>query len=127
MSPGYAIITGMPCGFETVDYSGVPLICFHERWEEHILKGHPDMVGQQAAVITALSDPYYVTQPGGRPNRRVYYRPRVLRYPNTNDFLLVVADYPTRRQEYGGIVTAYSRRNLKKSELLIWTRPGMEK
>ena len=126
MSPGYAIITGMACGFETVDYSGVPLICFHEQWEEHILRRHPDMVGQQAAVIAALRDPYYVFIPAGPwANRRVYYRPRVLRQPYTNYYLLVVADYPSRRRRYGRVVTAYPRETLDKGVPMLWTKPGI--
>ena len=131
MSPGYAIITGMACGFETVDYSGVLLRCSHEQWEEHIIGRHSELAGQQAAVIAALRDPYYVFIPAGPwANRRVYYRPLVLRQPYTNHHLLVVADYPPRRRRYGRVVTAYPRETLGKEILenrgtLLWTKPGI--
>ena len=115
----------MACEFDTVDYRGVPLRCSHQWWVGHILAGHGYMAGQQGAVITALRDPYYVAQSGRRPNRRIYYRPLVLRAPYTNEFLLVVADYPAQGQRFGRIVTAYYRRNVKRGETVIWTRPSI--
>ena len=114
----------MACGWETVDYRGVPLVCSHERWEEHILDGHPEMEGQQAAVITALRDPYFVYLPAGSwVNCRVYYRPLVLRPPYTNHHLLVVADYPSRWRRFGRVVTAYPKDTFGKGDTLLWTNP----
>ena len=83
------------------------------------------MAGQQAAVITALSDPHSVYLPAGRwTNRRVYYRPLVLSPPYTNYYLLAVVDYPTGMSRYGRVVTAYPRKFHKKGDTLLWTKPG---
>jgi hypothetical protein len=114
----------MSCEFEAVDYRGVLVICIHDRWEGHIVSGHEYMEGQQAAVITALSDPYYVYRSAGRSNRRLYYRPLVLPRPYTQDFLLVVADYPTGRRRPGRIVTAYRRQTFRRGDIWIWSKLG---
>ena len=116
----------MACEFDTVDYRGVPLQCFHERWDGHILARHPYMANQQAAVITALRDPYFVFIPAGQQgNRRLYYRPLVLRPPHTNYYLLVVADYPAGRRQFGVVITAYFRQRIRIGDTLIWTKPGI--
>ena len=82
------------------------------------------MEGQQAAVITALRDPYFVYLPAEPwPNRRVYYRPLVLRPPDTNRHLVVVADYPSRRRRFGRVVTAYPKDTFGKGDMLLWTNP----
>ena len=116
----------MACEFDTVDYRGVPLRCFHERWDGHILARHPYMANQQAAVITALRDPYFVFIPAGQGgNRRLYYRPLVLSPPHTNYYLLVVADYPAGRRQSGVVITAYFRQRIRVGDTLIWTKPGI--
>ena len=120
----YATIGLMSCEFDAVDRWGVPLVCSHEVWDGHILLEHDYMEGQQDAVTAAVSDPYHVYRPRGRRNRRLYYRPFVLRRSYMQHYLLVVADYPTGRREFGRIVTAYHRQTIKRGDVLVWSRSG---
>lgn len=107
---------------ETVDYRGVTIVCPHYWWEGHIVSRHGYMEGQQAAVITALRDPYFVTRSAGYRDRRLYYRPLVLPAPYTNEYLIVVVDYPVGSRRVGRVVTAYKNPAMLRREALIWTK-----
>ena len=114
----------MSCGFEAVDYEGVPVRCSHRIWSRHITVRHQDMEGQQAAVTATLAYPDLVYRSNEYPNRKLYYRREVLPQPYAQDLLAVVVDYPTGRQTIANIVTAYRKLPDEERETLIWSRPG---
>ena len=78
------------------------------------------MAGQQAAVITALSDPHLVYQSGRDRRLKLYYRPHLLLPSYTQDFLIVVVKYPAGDRRPGRVITAYKNQTILKGDTLIW-------
>ena len=112
------------CEFEVVDFGGVPVRCSHRIWSRHITSRHPELEGQQAALIAALTDPDYVYQSGRYPDRKLHYRREVLPYPYAQDLVAVVVAYPEHTLGVGQVVTAYRKRPDVDQETLIWSRQG---
>lgn len=81
--------------FEAKDCYGNKVVCSKEKWEEHIITNHPEMIGKEESVSASISDPNLVQTQSS--DRKMFYsnssssaRPPlftavVVQYKNEND------------------------------------------
>jgi hypothetical protein len=65
--------------FEVADYAGDLVRLDRSRFEQHIVRGHPEMNGGEDAIRTAIEDPTFVVRTNHLPShpqgeRRTCYR-----------------------------------------------------
>ena len=82
------------------------------------------MKGYEGYVKAAIEDPYQIYQDSKHLNRRILYRPFILPSPYYMHYLRVAIDYPHkwRRRSKGNIVTVFPCLNIKKGDILIWSK-----
>lgn len=59
---------------DVADYSGRRVILHEERWNHHIQRRHPELIGCLRRVENTLRDPAFVYQAGELTSTHLYYR-----------------------------------------------------
>lgn len=108
----------MEMQFACTDRDGVNVYCEASCWEGHIAYKHREMVGQESAVIKAISQPLYVRRSARRPDRKLHYLP--FAFPGCRGYLLAVVRYDSRKGT-GHVVTAYPKGTINEADQLLWS------
>jgi hypothetical protein len=81
------------------------------------------MQDNSGAVMVTLRDPVYIYQSSRYAQRRLFYRPFLLKDPYYRYFVLVVVAYQgSGNHQRGEVVTAYAAANTKQEDILIWSK-----
>lgn len=112
--------------FNVHDGRGRTVQMREEQWR-HIVKGHPEMEGEEAAIQTVIADPDVVVRPKGRARgrgieRRVNCR-RDAHSGYNRLYVLVPIDYA---EEEAWVVTAYLSPLPPKGDFLYVRFPARE-
>lgn len=109
--------------FRCKDKDGITVICTQDRWENHIVSGHPEIKGCEVIVKTAIEKPYQVYQDGKHAARRNIYKPFVLPKPFNTQYLRITIEYRKRkitRELQGYVLTAFAFQGKRIGDILIW-------
>ncbi len=111
---------------ECVDYSGRRVVLTDDRWYDHILMEHPELIQNDRSIEETLVSPHAVTQDTGYANREVFYRLGALPPPDKQDLLKVVVQFEETigDQWVGRVITAYAITAVEPRETRIWTAPS---
>jgi hypothetical protein len=107
------------------DVFGRQVVLSSERWENHILRLHPEMSELFVLIEQVLSAPDLVMIDRDDPNRESYYLLGVAGR-DLNRHVKVCVEFPSGgsgHQPIGSVVTAYISRDIKKGETLKWQAP----
>ncbi len=96
--------------------NGVPVRLTEERWG-HLTRRHPEMAGQRARVLEAVSDPDVVQE--GDAGEFLAVR-RYAESPLTEKFLVVA--YRELGRDDGYILTAYLTNRPSARRVTVWKR-----
>jgi hypothetical protein len=110
---------------ECQDKDGVTVICTEDTWVNHIVAEHPEMVGCEAYVKSAIQSPFQIYQDGTDLKKRVFYTSFVLPKPFHTQYLRIVVEYRKNRLRgalRGYVCTAFACKNKKKGDILIWEK-----
>lgn len=99
---------------ETTDCFGVTVTCSVDRWETHIISGHPELLGKENIVAQTISDPKLVVYQSS--DRNAYYN---------NDsssikppfYTAVIVEYTNNSGTVtGSVKTAFIAKKLRKND-----------
>lgn len=99
------------------DRWGREIVLDEDTWYNHIVPGHGDLRGHDAAVAKVLTDPYRVTYDAWHENGECFYRPRT--HPSRPDFFLKVC-VAFAPDGSGEVVTAFLTQNINPEEVQRW-------
>lgn len=85
--------------FTVNNYRGEAVFCTKERWENHVVAGHPIMEKNIEAVKDTISDPDSVYESSRNPKREVMFKRSP--YSTQKIFTEVVVEYSS----YSGVVS----------------------
>ncbi len=106
--------------FTIPDKDGTPITLTKERWEDHILVGHPAMAKHLEAIRLTISDPDYILQSDKRADTRLFYRLGVTEGKYSNLYVVVVMRYTASA---GFVRTAYLALKPIAGGEVVWIRP----
>ncbi|MGB3293218.1 MAG: hypothetical protein WBB01_09550 [Phormidesmis sp.] len=99
-------------------HSGVPIRLTTERWQ-HIIRGHPEMLDQNARILQTLSKPDKIQS--GDSGELIALR-RYEKTPVTTYKFLAVA-YRETSLDDGFVITAYFASRPSPRRATLWIRP----
>jgi len=105
--------------FEVPDGRGKLVRVYEPSWR-HVLKGHPELAGEEEAVRLTISDPDMVIRPSNRPQgRNIDRRVNVRLGPHSryNELYVVVPIDYSREESW--LVTAFVSAQTPKGDLLF--------
>ena len=105
--------------FDIVDVFGSCVILTKQRWEEHILVSHPEMVGLHEAVRDTIAEPDCVYTSETTEQTKLFYKLGVVAWKFRNLFLKAVVSYD---REPAILRTSFFTRQLR-GERLLWIKP----
>ena len=92
---------------------GYDVYCSQEQWDEHILKGHGEMRGNEHAVEKTIVSPDEVYKSAEYDNRDVYFKKSSGASYEAKGFgTRVIVDIPNKSIPAGDIVTAFAAKNI---------------
>lgn len=112
--------------FQAVDPMDITVTCTTERWQEHVLRRHPEMSGYEDLAELAISEPFAIYrsgQPGLPYPTDLYYAVSGLPYPRNRGFVKVVSERVPAGVgvEAGRFLTAFhSDAGPSEQDELIW-------
>lgn len=95
---------------ETKDYCGILVTCSTERWDTHIVDGHPEMVGKEHNVAGIISDPQLIKKQSS--DRKVYFNRDALSVMPPLYTKVVVEYSEISGVTTGTVITAYITKKL---------------
>ena len=99
--------------FLTQSKNGIPIRLTHERLE-HIVRNHPDIVGQENKILETISVPDYIQEGDQETKIAVRFYSHT---PLTRKFLVVVY----REHLYGGfVITSYFTNQPAQWRKILW-------
>lgn len=108
--------------FTIPDKDGTPTTLTRERWESHILVGHPAMAKHLEAIKVAINDPDYILQSDKQADTNLFYRLGVTEGKYSNLYMVVVIRYTASE---GFVRTAYLVPKPIAGGEVIWIRPKL--
>jgi len=105
--------------FTIPDQDGISITLTWERWENHILIGHPAMAKHLEAINLAISDPDYILQSDKRADTKLFYRLGVTEGKYSNLYVVVVIRYTVSE---GFVRTAYLTLKPIAGGEVVWIR-----
>lgn len=108
--------------FTIPDKDGLPITLTRERWEDHILIGHPAMAKHLEAIKLAVSDPDYILQSDKRADTKLFYRLGVTEGRHSNLYMVVVIRHTVSE---GFVRTAYLALKPIAGGEVVWMRPKL--
>lgn len=107
-----------------VDQWGRDIVLTQDRWDDHILPGHPQLRGNEAGVEQVLTDPWVVMHDEVFPDRENFYRPFTLPPPYDRAYPKVCVGFrqpAPGKPVIGFVVTAYTTSTIKAGETQKWS------
>ena len=108
--------------FTVPDKDGIPINLTRERWESHILVGHPAMAKHLEAIKVTINDPDYILQSDKRADTKLFYRLGVTEGKYSNLYVVVVVRYTASE---GFVRTAYLALEPIAGGKVVWIRPKL--
>jgi len=105
--------------FDIVDVLGNRVILTKQRWEEHILLSHPEMLGLHEAVRDTITEPDCVYASETAEQTKLFYKLGAVAWKFRNLFLKTVVSYD---REPAILRTSFFTSQLKGGRLL-WIKP----
>jgi hypothetical protein len=106
------------------DKDGVEVVCDENTWYNHIIAGHPEMVGCEAYVKAAVESPFQIYQDRSNLKKKIIYQPFVLPKPFHTQYLRIAIEY--KQNLFGRIIghvcTAFACKEKKGGDILIWEK-----
>lgn len=107
------------------DRGGYRIVCYTDRWNDHILGGHPELSGHLEWVEETITAPLGIVASAYEPSSKVFYREYDFGGLLGRAFLRVVVRYKRRfgvGPTQGRVVTAYPQAvtPLKRGEKQLW-------
>lgn len=100
------------------DPRGYKISCTKEQWHDHILKGHPNMVGFEKEVIKTIQHPDLpIFQDADYNNRNIYYSIH-RKIHGQNYYIKAIVKIDQAKSE-GYLITAFKTFNTKPGERMI--------
>lgn len=94
------------------------IIISQRQWMGHVLLQHPELMGQEEALVATPTNPEFVMRDTAFADRENFYRSGVLRPPHPNLYLKVVVEF--RHTGAGEVVTAFPLFRIKRNEVQKW-------
>jgi hypothetical protein len=104
--------------FVIADYFGDTVECSESQWNEHVIRGHPEMSGHEAEVIAAIQTPLSIFE-GNVRNSKAFQGITIPTGFWTGATPIAVVRY---QQAFGFLITAYLG-SPGRDWRLIWARP----
>lgn len=102
--------------FDVIDPRGFRVFCTIIRWREHVVE-HSIMIGEEASVVKAITDPTYgIYADKDYPERSIYY----FRKSSKPLYVKVVVKFSD--DGVGEVITAFMTDSLKSGEKMIWPK-----
>jgi len=98
--------------FTTSDVFGSPVTLSQSTWNNHIISGHPEMIGNETATQATIENPQYVYRSTKNTDSKVFFaKTEKSTYPNI--YTGVVVGYDGNAN--GRVKTAYVARKITNS------------
>ena len=108
--------------FTVPDKDGIPINLPRERWESHVLVGHPAMARHLEAIKATINDPDYILQSDKWADTKLFYRLGVTEGKYSNLYAVVVIRYTASE---GFVRTAYLALKLIAGGEVVWMKPKL--
>src|SRR5262245_19008112 len=107
---------------ESIDYRGRRVLLDTDVWFDHILTEHPELRGNDRAIVLTLASPHRVNRHKDYPDREVFYRRGVLPPPDKDDYPKVFVQFRESRtgEMIGRVRTAYAITHIPPEESPLW-------
>lgn len=106
------------------DQWGRTIALTDERWHDHILVNHAEMLGGEQHIRQALTDPWMVMFDKQRKGVENFYRPFTLPQPYAQYYLKVVVRFHPKFLQLGyqgEVLTAFPTDRAQLGETLKWS------
>ena len=94
--------------FVAKDHTGKTIFLEKTTFEKHILVGHPEMAGNEAAIKDSIENPQYVVESKKDSRSQIYIaQSQLSSYPST-----YIKTVVAHTEKYGFVRTAFFQRNM---------------